>query len=176
MLTLAACGDNKARFIISPPETASQTRVRVASIEVRDVSLPAYATGTEIVVEDDDGALRPVRRAIWADDPPRAVTGALAASLDRKSTAIVAAEPWPLTESPDVQLSVRVDQMVARTDGTFRLSGQFALSSPSGATRDRLDRFSISVPLPDTEPASVAVAAGNAIDGLADAVLGQLKR
>jgi uncharacterized lipoprotein YmbA len=141
---------------------------------VRDVSLPAYAAASEIIVEDGTGALRPTAKAIWADDPLRAVTGALARSLDLKSSATVAVEPWPLSDSAAVQVAVRIDQMIARADGTFVLSGQFALSSPIGALRDRLQRFSVVVPMDDTSPASVAAATGRAIDGLADEILGQL--
>jgi len=176
VLGLAACGDNKARFLINTTETATQTRLRVASIEVRDVSLPAYASASEIVVEQADGALKPVAKALWADDPVRGVTGALARSLAAKSTATVSAEPWPLADGPAVQLEVRVDQMVAGADGNFRLTGQFALSSPQGQVRDSLTRFALSVPLADTSPGAVAVSTGKAIDGLADDVLRKLRR
>lgn len=175
-LTLAACGDNNARFLIKTDEAATQTRVSVSTLEVRDVSLPAYASASEIVVEGADGALTTVKKALWADDPVRGVTGALARSLAVKSTATVSAEPWPLADGPAAQLEVRVDQMVAGADGTFRLSGQFAISSPQGQIRDSLTRFSISVPLLDTSPGAVAVSTGRAIDGLADEVLRKLRR
>ncbi len=140
------------------------------------MSLPAYAAASEIMVEDADGALRPLKKAIWADESARAVTGALARSLDVKSTSTVSAEPWPLTDGPDVQIEVRVDQIIARADATFVLTGQFALSSPDGVLRDRLQRFAIDVPLENTEPASVAAATGKAIDALADEILTQLRR
>lgn len=175
-LFLAGCGDSKARYVITPAEDSVQTRLSVSSIEVRDVSLPAYASASEIIVENPDGALQPVAKAIWADDPLRAVTGALAQSLDVKSTAIVAAEPWPLSEAADIQLTVRVDQMIARADGTFAFSGQFAISSSTGAWRDRLQRFVVVVPMADTSAAAVAEATGRAIDGLADEVLALLKQ
>lgn len=175
-LLIAACGDNKARFIITSADETAETRVRVNSIEVRDVSLPAYASASEIVVEDADGAFRPAKKAIWADDPPRAVTTALARSLDVKSSATVAVEPWPLSDGPEVQLAVRVEQMAARADNTFNLSGQFALSSPTGALRERLQRFDIVVPMQDASPASVAAATGAAIDALAAEIVSSLKR
>ncbi len=173
---LSACGDNKARFVIPPSEPATETRLRVASIEVRDVSLPAYAAASEIVVEDADGALRPVAKAIWADDPQRAVTGALARSIDLRSTANVSAEPWPLSDAADVRLEVRIGDMIARVDGVFTMTGQFALSSQSGAIADSLQRFAIDVPLADTSPASVASATGKAIDALATDILARLRR
>jgi len=176
VLALAACGDNNTRFVINTPESAVQMRLSVASIEVRDVSLPTYASATEIVVQQADGALVPVSRAVWADDPVRGVTGALARSLAARSTASVAAEPWPLADGPAARLEVRVDQMVAGADGTFRLTGQFALTSPQGQVRDSLTRFAVSVPLTEPSPRAIAVSTGQAIDGLADEVLRKLRR
>lgn len=174
-LSLTACGDGKARYVIAPaPETAA-VQLPVATIEVQDVSLPAYASATEIVVADGAGALRPVAKSIWADDPVRAMTGALARSLDEKSTATVAAEPWPLSDSAQAKLAVRVDQMIAGADGTFTLAGQFALSSSTGALRESLQRFSITVPMSDGGPASVADATSKAVGVLADQVIEKLR-
>ncbi|GLS85163.1 lipoprotein [Cypionkella aquatica] len=175
LIGLTACGDKKARFLISPPETTAQARLRVASIEVRDVSLPAYASASEIVVEDATGALRPVPKAIWADDPARGVTGALARSLGAASTSTVAAEPWPLNDAPQARLQVRIDQMIAKFDGGFQLEGQFAISSTQGAVSDSLSRFEISVPMADLTPASVAAATGVALDQLAAKIVAKLK-
>lgn len=174
-LSLTACGDNKARYVIAPAPESTAVRLRVATVEVQDVSLPAYASATEIVVADDTGALRPVAKSIWADDPVRAITGALARSLGEKSTAKVAAEPWPLSESAQARLAVRVDQMIAGTDGNFTLAGQFALSSTSGAIRESLQRFTISVPMTDGSPASVADATGKAVGQLADQIIAKLR-
>lgn len=176
LLALAACGDNKARFVIDTSAAPSQTRLNVASIEVRDVSLPAYASASEIVVEQADGALKPVAKSLWADDPVRGVTGALARSLATKSTATVSAEPWPLADGPAVRLEVRVDRMVAGADGIFRLTGQFALSSPQGQLRDSLTRFAVAVPLADASAGAVARSTGQAIDALADEVMRKLRR
>lgn len=173
LMAVAACGDTKARFVIAPTTGAAEQRLSVSSIEVRDVSLPAYAAASEIVAEDANGVLKALPKAIWADDPPRAVTGALARSLDLKSTATVAAEPWPLNDGPAVRLEVRVDQMIARADGSFALTGQFAITSVNGG-RDRLQRFAISVPLASTSAAAVAAATGQAIDALADEILAAL--
>ncbi|MDZ4395420.1 PqiC family protein [Cypionkella sp.] len=175
LASLTACGDKKARFEIPAPTAATEARLRVSSIEVRDVSLPAYASASEIVVEDAAGALRPVPKAIWADDPARGVTGALARSLEAASTANVAAEPWPLNTEPQARVQVRIDQMSARADGSFYLEGQFAISSASGAVSDSLNRFAISVPMADLAPASVAGATGAALDQLAAKIIATLK-
>lgn len=174
-LGLTACSDNKARYVIAPEAETSQLRLRVSTIEVQDVSLPTYASATELVAADDAGALRPVSKSIWADDPVRAVTGALARSLEAKSTATVAAEPWPLSEPAQARLIVRVDQMVATADGRFTFAGQFALSSSTGTLREGLHRFEIFVPMVDGSPANVADATGKAVGELADQVIAKLR-
>lgn len=177
-LPLMSCGDNNARFPIATAAEATLTKSRVAvrTIEVRDISLPAYASASEIVVEQDTGALSVVSKAIWADDPVRGVTGALARSLDLRSTATVAAEPWPLAESADVRLEVRIDRMIAKADGQFELSGQFAIAAPNGAIRESLQRFSVSAPMADSSPSAVAQATGAAIDSLAGVIIKKLGR
>ena len=178
-LPLAACGTD-ARYLIAqgPAETGqpdARSRVRVRTIEVRDVSLPAYASATDIVVEQKNGALMPIGNAVWADDPVRGVTGALARALDARATATVAAEPWPLLDPADVQLEVRVDRMIARADGQFEMTGQYAIAAPSGAIREQVRRFAIRTPLQGTTPGAVAQATGLAIDRLAAEVVARLR-
>lgn len=173
---LAGCAGNTARFLIEPASPATTQRVRVSTIEVRNVSLPAYASGLEIAVQQPDGALRNVDGSIWADDPERGITTALARNLDVATTATAAAEPWPLDGRAQVRVDVRVDRMLAGADGTFRFAGQFALSSPDGIIRERLQRFDISIPLPESTPAAVSVASGQAISALGADIARSLAR
>lgn len=177
-LPLISCGDTNARFPIATGVEAPVTKARVAvrTIEVRDVSLPAYAAASEIVVEQASGALSVVPKSIWADDPVRGVTGALARSLDLRSTASVASEPWPLAEPADVRLEVRIDRMIAKMDGDFELSGQFAIAAPDGAIRESVQRFSVAAPMANNSPAAVAQATGVAIENLANEIIKKLRR
>ena len=180
VLPLLGCGEDARYLIASGPAeiggTSREARVRVRTIEVRDVSLPAYASASEIVVEQADGSLKPVSKSVWADDPVRGVTGALARAIDARSTATVAAEPWPLLDPADVQVEVRVDRMVARLAGGFEFTGQYAISAPSGAVRESVQRFGITVPLQGNSPAAVAQATGAAIDRLATDIVARLRR
>lgn len=177
-IALISCGDTNARFPIASGAAAvgPEARVAVRTIEVRNVSLPTYAAASEIVVEQEGGALFVVPKAIWADDPVRGVTGALARTLDLRSTASVASEPWPLAEPADVRLEVRIDRMIAKADGLFELSGQFAISAPDGAMRESVERFTVTAPVADYSPAAVAQATGVAINSLADVILEKLRR
>ncbi|WP_435311293.1 PqiC family protein [Primorskyibacter sedentarius] len=176
LLLVSACAGTEPRYLIDPPEVKTVSRLAVSSIEVREVSLPTYAEGSEILMEGEDGALMPIDNAAWADDPVRAVTLSLADQMGRASTATVAAEPWPLEEGADVSVHVRVTAMVARADGTFDLTGQYALSSFDKVVRERVARFDISIPLPANTPSGIALATSQSVTALSDQILTALRR
>ena len=170
-LALGACtAADEPRFLIETAEPAGKTRVSVATIEVRDVSLPAYAAEPEILAEDASGALLPVGASLWADDPVRGVTTALVADLSDRTTATVAAEPWPLSEPAQARLDVRVGQAFAQADGTFSLTGQFAVASPDEVIREFVRRFEIEVPITGEGSGAIARAQSAAIGELAGLV------
>ncbi len=161
---LSACsGANDPRYLISAPPGERTANLRSRTIEVRQVSLPAYAAGSDIVAQGEGGALFTQDRAQWADDPARAMTSALARGLSERTGASVAAEPWPLNSGPDVRLDVRIDQAYARADGKFELSGQYAVSAPDGAVREFVRRFNIVVPIVGSGAPGTADALGRAL-------------
>lgn len=175
-LGLAACGDTAARYLVEPAPTAAPVALRLSSLEVRDVVLPTYAEGSQILQQDAGGALRPVADSEWADSSARAVTAALARSLDLQSTAAVAAEPWPLSDFPAGRLDVRIDRIVARADQTFQISGQYAVASFDGGIRELLERFDIRAPMTGSDAGAIATAKGQAIDELAGQIVARLAR
>lgn len=174
LLVLAACGDNAARYMLDTPTAEDRVRVRVSTIEVREVTLPAYAAASEIMVQQEDGALRPVSNAVWADDPVRAVTGALARDLGAVSTATAAAEPWPLDQPAQVRVNVRIDRMVAQNDNVFLLAGQYSIAAPDGAVRESINPFEIRQPMPDPSAQMIAIATGAALQNLARQIANRL--
>jgi hypothetical protein len=177
ILLTAACGSgNEARFLIDPPAATAELPVRVSTIELREVSLPAYAAAVEIARQEDTGALRNLPDTLWADDPVRGVTTALALALDRATTAAAAAEPWPLDEPAQARVEVRVERMVAGPDGQFRFAGQYAIASPDGIVRERLRRFDITTPVAAEGAAGIADASGAAISRLAAEIAAELRR
>ncbi|MGI3168847.1 PqiC family protein [Pseudooceanicola sp. C21-150M6] len=177
-LLLAACGTDP-RYAMEPElpaATAKVTRVRVATLEVKEVSMPAYVEDSAIMLEDGKGALNPVKGATWADEPTRAATLLLSDEIDRISTATAAAEPWPLETPAQAAVEVRVTEMVARATGTFDLKGQYAISSYDRIVRERIQRFAISVPLTDTKAPAIAEASGRALRQLAAQITADLAR
>lgn len=175
VLVLAACGTDQ-RYLIDPPEVAGSARVRVATVEVRDVSLPAYAEASEILLESADGGLTPIKNALWADDPVRAVTLAIAEQIGAGSSAVAAPEPWPLDEDAQAAVSVSVAQLVAQADGTLRMSGQYAISSYDRIVRERIVPFSIVQPIVASTPNGIAAATGAAVAQLSSEIIATLAR
>ena len=175
-LTLTACGDSTTRYLVDSPIPQEQVSLRLATIEVKDIALPAHASGPDVLIESETGALEVLGDADWADEPIRAYTDALARHLDTGSTATVAAEPWPLYDRAQAQLVVRVDRMLARADGQFELSAQVAITSPDRVLRDRIERVTLTTPLPSQDAAGVAQATGTALRLLADRILQMLAR
>ncbi|WP_112322767.1 PqiC family protein [Oceanibium sediminis] len=165
---LAACGGEPLRFAVpdtAPPE--QRVSIGYSSVELREVSLPTYAAGEEIALEQAPGVLSTSADRLWADDPARAVTLELSRSLLRITGAQIAPEPWPFEEFADARVEVRVEHMLAGADGQFRISGQYFVSPSERTGRARTRLFSLSVPMTGTAPAAIAAARGQAVSQLA---------
>lgn len=170
---LAGCSDPEktGRYVIETPAVSKTLPDRIGSAELREVSLPQYAAGQEIAWQTPDGALRSTPDNIWADDPPRAITLALARQISDLSGARVIAEPWPLAEPPRRRIEVRVEQFIARADGMVVLSGSYYIAAADlGGGRDQVRRFDLSVPISADaadDPAAIARAQSEALARLA---------
>jgi uncharacterized lipoprotein YmbA len=176
LLLLAACGDaDPARYLIDRPAPEAQFRLAVSTVELREVVLPGHASATDLLVQAEDGGVQPVDGAIWADDPVRAVTARLAEAMDLATPATVAAEPWPLFDRAQARVEVRLTRMLAQAGGGFELAGQVAITSAEDVVADRVDRFSINVPLASSTASAIALAAGVSLDRLAAEILAKLR-
>lgn len=158
---LAACAPgrgDRAMYLIDPPAPADRVPDRLGRIELREVVLPQYAAGQEMLRQDGTGALRGDLAAVWADAPGRGLTQALATQISHVSGATALAQPWPLATPPDRVLEIRIDRIFAGHDGAFHLSGQYFIA-PRDAGRDIVRGFDISEPI---KPAPAAGAAPTA--------------
>ncbi|APE42000.1 hypothetical protein BOO69_00180 [Sulfitobacter alexandrii] len=167
ILMLAACGDSATRFAVTAPPVDQSERIAFSSVEVRDVSLPTYAASEEIAIQAEDGTLTSSSEVLWADLPERAVALELSQNLARMTGRRVASEPWPFEAFPDARLEVRFAELVARSSGSFRASGQYFVAVTDGR-RERSGLFDLSVPFdPKGGPGAIAAARGQLILDLA---------
>ena len=167
LCALAACGPPPERYAAPPAAPGTPIPVAAGTIEIREVSLPAYALDEEIWRETPSGALVPSEGHLWADDPARGTTLELAGQLAAVTGARVAPEPWPFDDLPAARVEVRADRFLAGADGRFRISGQiFAANAEAGT--NRATAFSVAAPIPpDSGLPGIAAARAAAIRDLA---------
>ena len=152
VLVLAAC--SQTTYFAPPPVTSTlNVNARAATAMVNEVSMPEYAINQEIPVERADGGLVTDTGRLWADLPDRALQVALARHLNSITDAAVAIEPWPLSGFPEVEISVVVEDMIVRADGTVAFRGYYALRDET-SRRGRIETFDLSAPVPGDDPGS----------------------
>ncbi|WP_172330901.1 membrane integrity-associated transporter subunit PqiC [Mangrovicoccus sp. HB161399] len=175
-LGTAACTSPPTQFLLDAPTSDLRLRPMVSSVEVRDVSLPQYASAADgIAIQQADGSVTANPNEVWADTPERGATLALARNLAAITGARVAAEPWPFADLPGASVKVVVERFLASETGGVRLEGSYAISPVGSGLRDRGGRFDIAVPLPENPGTSdVARAHGLAIEQLAEEIARRL--
>jgi len=153
-LIVAACADTQ---YFAPPAAESELRVntRARSVMINEIGIPEYAINQEIPIEQADGSLTTDTDRLWADLPDRAMARSLTRHLNTITNAEVAVEPWPLSGFPDVEVSVRVEDMIVQADGRLRLTGSYALRREQG--RGSIESFVVFAPVADsTYPVIIA--------------------
>ncbi|WP_333713761.1 PqiC family protein [Yoonia sp.] len=173
---LAACAGPLERLQLPPQTSTLELRPLVGSAQVRTVSLPSYAAAEEVARELPGGLIATNNDVLWADMPERGVTLFLTRSLSDILNIDVGPEPWPFVELPDVTIDVRVSDMLAGADGSFRLAGQFFVGGDRISYRNRSDRFDISVPMPDQSLGSISAAQSAALVELSEMIARRLGR
>ncbi len=166
-LTLAACTGTAERYAVPAPGVNERQRIAFRALEVREVSLPAYAAADEISLQDDAGRLVSDGAVLWADTPNRAIALELTRHIAQLSGARVASSPWPFESFPDARLDLRFESLVAGNDGQFRAKGQYFVAVAEGG-RERSGLFDLSVAYdPAAGPGAIAAARGQIILDLA---------
>lgn len=166
-LLLGACGAAPVRYAAPQVSSGGRIAISVGKVEVREVSLPAYARTEEIWTQSASGALASDPGVLWADDPARGLTQEVSTHLAGVTGARVAAEPWPFEDLPDARVHLRLERMVAGPDGRFHLAGQYYIASLIGGA-DRSGSFDVSAPIaPDSGAPGIAAARAAAARDLA---------
>lgn len=155
-LLIASCGDPPNQLLFQMPSSELKVRPSVRTVEVMQVSLPTYAEAQEISVEGESGTLQQVPEILWADEPARALTNSMVRLLSSISGAQVAAEPWPLAGLPEVEVTIRVEQLTVSNAAQLQLSGQYGLRYDQDGRRGRLRLFDVTIPLVSTSLKSIS--------------------
>lgn len=118
-------------------------------------------------VRNARGVIKLTRSVLWADEPERAITLLISRHLNQMTSATVAPQPWPLEETPEATVDIRVEQLVALNRNRLCLSGQYFIGGQEIDTydtdearpkvvrrtsRSRSELFDIEVPLPSAGP------------------------
>ncbi|MFK7870245.1 MAG: membrane integrity-associated transporter subunit PqiC [Roseobacter sp.] len=163
---LGGCATNSDLFAVTPPVIEDRQRIAYTSLEIRDISLPAYAAADEIARLGPDGAVGSDGSALWADTPDRAISLELVRLLTQITGARVASAPWPLETAPQARLEIRFEALLALPDGRYQARGQYFVSSLE--RRERAGLFDLTVPYDlEAGPAALARARGQVIADLA---------
>ena len=175
-LALAACSAPPDRLALTPLTSQLELRPLVRSAMLRTVSLPTYAAVEEVAFQDASGLIVSNDDVLWADDPQRAVTLVLSRNLSDILNIGVGPEPWPFVELADVAIDVRVERMLAGSDGTFRLAGQYYVGGDGIAFRNSSHAFSIETPMTGGDLGSIATAQAQALLTLSEQIARTLAR
>ena len=164
---LAACAAAPDRYPVVTPAVSQQQRIAFGAVELREVSLPAYAAADEIPLLDAEGKVVSDGGTLWADTPSRAVALEFSRNLAQITGARVASAPWPFEAFPDARLDLRFEDLLAGSDGQLRAKGQYFVAVTDGR-RERSGLFDLSVAFdPDAGPQAIARARGQVILDLA---------
>lgn len=170
LFVVAGCGAEPARLAVDPLTSAMNVRSAARSVMVGEVRLPEYAEAPEVTIEAPSGLLEVIPDVIWADVPSDALSASLVRNLSAITGARVAAEPWPLDEFPDAEVTVRVERMLLRANGLFSLTGQYAIRRDQGRGVELIRAFDIAVPLQNGDLNGLARAQSAAWLALAEAI------
>lgn len=167
LAALAACSAPERYVVPQTPVEGARVPIRYGTVAIREVSLPTYAASEEIQSRGANGAVTSSGSVLWADDPARAITQDVARYLTEITGAQVAAEPWPFFDRAQATVEIRVSDMLAEADGSFRLTGQYFVAPDAGG-RGRAAAFALAAPVaPDGGPAAIAAARGQTVRDLA---------
>lgn len=168
LIALTGCAATPPRYVVPRTDPGDRIAIGFRTVEVRRVTLPSYAALSEILVESEDGSVVEAGSGVWADEPDRAITLELTRALGQITRAKIASEPWPFDAYPQARVEVRIEDMLARRDGQFVLSGQYFVAALDGSARDRAKLFDITAPIAtDGGTSAIARARGETVQALA---------
>lgn len=175
-MALAACSAPINRLNTVPVTSDLSVNPAVSSLMIRSVSLPSYAAAEEVAFQSPEGLIATAPDVLWADEPERAVTLQITRHLNDIMGITVGPDPWPFASLPDVAVEIRVEDMLARADGTFQFRGQYFLGGDGIDYRNASYNFDLTEPLIGEGLTGLAQARAAAVLKLSEAIARKLAR
>lgn len=174
-LPLAACATGAAdetRYHLLPKPTPAQRVVFGGeTVALRELDLPLYVRGAEVAFVDATGAVSLSEGNRWADEPPRAMTRALAGSLRDSLDTPVVVEPWGRAVEPTLRIDIVVDRFVGAAGGALTLSGDFQIIRLDDRRTVSAQGFDIDVPVGGATFDALVAAHSAALARLSDEIV-----
>lgn len=175
---LSACAETAepTYYLFPIPQVGENLTYGGGTIAVREISLPLYARQELFASVAEDGSVILPDGHRWADEPPRAATGALVAALKQLLGAPIVAEPWPASVNPAYRIDVTVDRFIGDIrGGDLEFSGQYRIFGVGDASTDLQDSFAYRLPIAEPGYKALAQAHSDAIVRLAREIAGRLQ-
>ncbi|MGQ7847944.1 PqiC family protein [Granulosicoccus sp. 3-233] len=131
------------------------------------VSLPGYASTSQISSINADGTVSQDSNHRWAEEPASAISRLLADRLRERADATVLIEPWPRDYRPKARVEVEFDRLLREPRGGADMAGQILLLSGDGRTVLRSVPFEFVLYGRDTAQRVFFVAVAKGIDDIA---------
>ena len=162
-------------YLFPIPAVEETVAYDAGTVAVREISLPLYARQELFASVAEDGSVILPDDHRWADEPARAATGALVATLKQLLGAQIVAEPWPTSVSPAYRVDVTVDRFIGDIrGGDLEFTGQYRLFGLGDSTTDVQDSFSYRIDIAEPGYKALAQAHSDAIVKLAREIAGRL--
>jgi len=174
-LPLAACATGAAtetRYYLLPKPTPAERVVLAGdTVALRELDLPLYVRAAEIAYVGEGGAVALSEFDRWADEPPRAMTRALAGSLRESLDTPVVVEPWGRAVEPVLRIDVVVDRFIGALGGEVTLVGDFQIVSLDDRKTVSAQGFDIAVPTGGADYDALIAAHSAALARLSDEIV-----
>lgn len=140
VMLVGACGSGPPPklYLLEPhadlrqEQPAKPGAMVIKSLGMSAVTLPGYASSTQIASLNNNGTVVQNDRHRWAEEPEDAITRVLADRLRNRSGGAVLVEPWPRDYDPSARIEVVFDRLLREPLGGVDMTGQILLLSGDG--------------------------------------------
>lgn len=148
-------------------EEQKRSAMGLSSLGVVNVTLPGYASSTQIASLSENGTVSQEGDHHWAEEPAVAIARLLVSRLRKRADATVLSEPWPRDYQPAARVKIVFDRLLREPRGGADMSGQILLLSGNGRNLLKTIPFEFVIYGRDTSRRVFFVAVSQGVDDIA---------